>query len=406
MYTGDLTDGGMNTFRAYPGLNLSIQTQRARTFVVQLNAGFGRFADQYDELSPIIAEDVIPVTFVETSYFYGDLTMRFMPMPYSRVRPFAALGAGFLIFSPKDLNGKFLSDVILSRPEGEDYNTAVPQLPISVGVETEITGMLGVSLAYTYRFAPTDYLDNIGTLGHRGGYDRLHNVNLSLFINFAARRGRPTIPVKPGGLDVIAHYRAKAADSLLLGWNNVQETQLASQPTEAEDPELPPTTRPVLSTTVDSLARIEALTRLCEQAIAEGKVIYFLPESFDSYASVFARFSVPKEVVQSLNGLEDAETLPLNNSLVIPNLKSYLDAENQDDVAAQAQAKWEALEQAALEESRYIYYQIKKDDNLTEIAGRYKTRVSTIRKLNALRSDKLFVGTYLRLPNLGIPVSP
>jgi LysM repeat protein len=405
MYQGDLSMDESGTFRVYPGANLSIQSQRIRRIQLQLNAGFGRFADQFDNGMPMAPEGVQMASFVETSYFYGDLRLRLTPFPWHRVRPYASVGAGFLIFSPKDLNGKFLSDAILTRPEGENYNTSVPQLPLSIGLQTEMTGLLGAGIEYTYRFTPTDYLDNVGSLGSRTGYDRLHNVTFSLYFNFSGRRGRPTLPTKPQGMNVLASLRAAAADSLLIAWN---EVEVPDAPLEEEEaPVLASASAATKTQTAEEKAaeRLKKLTAMCDEAIRNGDVLYFLPESFDTYASLYERFSVPKSIIQSLNGLEGQSQLPLNTSLVLPDLRKYLTDDAEAAKAAAEAAHWQAMELEALKESRYIYYQIKKDDSLNSIAERFKTRISTIKKLNALQSEKLYVGTYLRLPNLGIPVN-
>ncbi|MFK7968984.1 MAG: LysM peptidoglycan-binding domain-containing protein [Bacteroidia bacterium] len=405
MYEGDLSADESGTVRIYPGANFSIQSQRIRRIQLQLNAGFGRFADQYDGEMPAAPVGVVPVSFVETSYFYGDLRLKFTPFPWHKIRPYGSIGAGFLIFSPKDLNGKFLSDAILTRPAGERYNTSVPQLPISLGIQTDMTGLLGAGIEYTYRFAPTDYLDNVGQLGSRAGYDKLHNITFSLYFNFSGRRGRPNLPTRPDGRDVLASIRSLAADSLLIAWNDVAVPD--QPPVLASANSIGPDLGNAGKTGVSSEeARLAKLTGLCEEAIKNGDVLYFLPESFDNYASLYERFSVPKSIIQSLNGLEGKEQLPINSSLVLPDLRKYLTDDAEAARAAAEAAQWQTLELEALKESRYIYYQIKKDDTIATIAGRFKTRIATIRKLNALQSEKLYVGTYLRLPNLGIPTSP
>jgi LysM repeat protein len=163
--------------------------------------------------------------------------------------------------------------------------------------------------------------------------------------------------------------------------------------------------KPIQTEEEKAAARLEKLTGMCDEAIKNGDVLYFLPESFDTYASLYKRFSVPKKIIQSLNGLEGEEQLPLNTSLVLPDLRKYLTDDAEAAKAAAEAAHWQAMELEALKESRYIYYQIKKDDSLASIASRFKTRISTVKKLNALQSEKLYVGTYLRLPNLGIPVN-
>ena len=69
----------------------------------------------------------------------------------------------------------------------------------------------------------------------------------------------------------------------------------------------------------------------------------------------------------------------------------------------QAQESYVAQEKAALENRQYVYYEVKPGDDLAEIAKRFHVRVETIVHLNYLGNQNLSAGTYLRLPDMGIP---
>ncbi|MEM6263175.1 MAG: LysM peptidoglycan-binding domain-containing protein [Bacteroidota bacterium] len=188
VYVGDLSDASTFLHRVYPGGNISLQADGNRRIRGQVNAGFGTIAEQFDEEIPPTPDGLFPVQFIETSFFYLDGRLRFFPLPQSRFQPFVGAGAGFLIFSPKDEEGKFLSGAFLTRPEGEEYPTTIPQLPLSLGIRTNLNSLLGMELEYVFRVLPTDYLDNTGQLGTRSGNDQLHTLQFGLFVNL---RGKP-----------------------------------------------------------------------------------------------------------------------------------------------------------------------------------------------------------------------
>ena len=68
--------------------------------------GLENLAEQYDGLRPSAPHGVQPVDFVETSFFYGDLRVKYRFMKRKMFQPYASVGAGFMIFSPKDEQGK------------------------------------------------------------------------------------------------------------------------------------------------------------------------------------------------------------------------------------------------------------------------------------------------------------
>ncbi|MEM7371492.1 MAG: outer membrane beta-barrel protein [Bacteroidota bacterium] len=180
-YLGDMSESQSSFSRFYPGANFSLQTENRKALKIQLNGGFGKFSEQYDGDPPQVGAHIEPTTFVETSFFYGDLRMKYRFFTRYRFQPYLSIGAGLLFFTPRDKNGKLLKTRSQTRAEGESYSTSVPQVPATIGLQAIVNRNIYLGLGYTYRFVPTDYLDNIGELGNRKGFDSLYNLQLSLY---------------------------------------------------------------------------------------------------------------------------------------------------------------------------------------------------------------------------------
>lgn len=184
-YIGDLSDPDQTIHRIYPGANLSIQLEGPKRLKIQLNGGFGKFSEQYDDVKPSASPGVTVNTFVETSFYYGDLRLKYRFPISKHFHPFLTAGAGVLSFTPRDQEGRFLNDASFTREPDEDYSTIVPQIPVGAGVQARINPAVSLSLEYLFRYTPTDYLDNIGRLGTRPGHDFLHGLQLSMYITLS-----------------------------------------------------------------------------------------------------------------------------------------------------------------------------------------------------------------------------
>ncbi|MEO1450955.1 MAG: hypothetical protein AAFV07_15605 [Bacteroidota bacterium] len=182
-YAGDFTDPETQFQRVYPGFDLILRSAQDRRFASQLTLGTGRFVEQFDGNVPPTPPDVELPDFVDTRFLYGDLRVYYHPVPEFVVDPFIGVGAGLIYFTPRDKDGRLLTRNSATRAEGERYNPIIPQLPIQGGVRFRLNDFLKLGTAYTYRFVPSDYLDNIGNLGTRSGFDALHAVQLTLWVN-------------------------------------------------------------------------------------------------------------------------------------------------------------------------------------------------------------------------------
>ncbi|MDX1908584.1 MAG: hypothetical protein SF053_16220 [Bacteroidia bacterium] len=179
-YAGEYTDPGAYNRRVYPGGAFYIQQVGTRRLRMQACGVFGQFADQYDNLEPPPQPGVSIPTFIITRIVAGDLRLQYRPLPGLRVQPWISAGAGLIYFSPRDKNGRKLADNTNTRPDGTSYNTVIPQIPLSGGVYARINRHLNLGLGYTFRFIPSDYLDNSGA--GLAGFDQLHALQAGLDI--------------------------------------------------------------------------------------------------------------------------------------------------------------------------------------------------------------------------------
>ncbi|MEO0896097.1 MAG: outer membrane beta-barrel protein [Bacteroidota bacterium] len=189
-YIGDYNDPSY--FRTYAGSHLSIQKANRRSFNLHLQAGFGRFADQFDGDDIPLDQDGQPLPrFIETSFIHGELAVSYRLFPAKRLQPYAQLGYGLMFFSPKDNDGRRLIRFDGPASEGAATNQIVPQLSGSLGLEARVNDFISFNIAYTYRFLPTDYLDNYGQEEGISGFDALQSVQVGFM--FSLGRG-PALP--------------------------------------------------------------------------------------------------------------------------------------------------------------------------------------------------------------------
>ena len=332
-YTGDYSEGASSLSRVYPGANLSLQSTHPRPLKLQLNLGFGKFAEQYDTDTPNLPPDVEIPTFIETSFIYGDLRLKYHFFHQKKFQPYLSAGAGVMFFSPKDQDGKKLVRRPSSRLEGEDFNDIVPELPISAGVHFHLTRALWIDLSYTYRYTPTDYLDNVGLAGSNNGFDALHAVQLGLQIDLGARPDPDARPPQP-------HEEAKIPDRIAaqfgieqsvdssesmqdsLSTEKVGEEVPVSKPaTAAAEKEVGNTTEAPETKSTKSIKaiRTEEMKARAIEAIENENFIYYRVRKGDSFESLAEKFFLSEEQIRSINLLSKSK-LKNGSLLRLPNI--------------------------------------------------------------------------------------
>jgi len=399
-YVGDFTDAETSLNRVYPGANIALQFDGKASVQFQLNVGFGQIMEQYDYNPPTPVAGVRNNDFIETTFFYMDARLRYRFLKRYKVQPYVGTGAGILIFSPKDQKGKLLGDALITRPQGETYNTAVPVIPGVVGVMGRLNPVLALGMEYVYRFTPTDYLDNTGELGRKEGNDQLHALQVSMYITIKPRSAdRPTVrPVEPeDSLFVVKEDSATTA--------SIPE-EVASNANDNEDKNNDKNEdKPNEEVAEGKPEVIEPVAPPLE--LTEIDFALITPPTKEEDA-----FPVEREVVTPPSVANNQDTARVWPDFVeIPRLTSLMPIVEVDayqfympePVGEVDTVDWVKKEEEAMYLGKYIYYRVRSTDNLRSISIRFKTRISTIRRLNFMDDERIYEGTYLRLPNLGIP---
>ena len=189
-YRGDYLEGA-GSMRVQPGGHLTIQSARRRSLKFQAALGFGEVSEQTDGTINLQATP----SFFTTPFWYGNLGISWQPN-LGRFTPILTLGAGLIHFSPRDQQGRTLQPRRQTRAAGEDYNPIIPQLPASLGVAYQINQQLAASFSYSYRFVPSDFLDNVGQSGPQPGFDALQSLSLGLRLTISPNPSSQT-PSEP-----------------------------------------------------------------------------------------------------------------------------------------------------------------------------------------------------------------
>lgn len=304
-YMGDLSDPADVLPRIYPGGNLSIQIEGPKRLKGQLNAGFGKFAAQYDQFMTPSQSFIDPNSFVETSFFYGDLRLKYRFPISRRFHPFLTAGAGVLAFTPRNEAGRLLQGLPQTREPEETYSTVIPQIPFGLGTQAIINGSISMSLEYLFRITPTDYLDNVGQLGTRSGNDFLQGVQLTLYFTLN--------PPPPLPTNTTPNVEPKEPVTQIDSSQNILTDTADKEPNEPVD-EQEKETAPAVEPTLQEIGWVE----LEEQAEQEGRFVYYKVKKKETLEEIAERFKVRPETLLRLNYLSSS-TLSKGQPLRIPD---------------------------------------------------------------------------------------
>lgn len=367
-YIGDYTQRGYAFTRFHSGGNFSLQLVNERRTQFQFNTGFGKIAGEYDDYVPRLDNTAkLPngfqrVTFFQTSYFYGDARLRFRLLrqypDFPRLwEPYVSAGAGFMIFSPRDKVGKFLSESAKTRPVGEKYSTFAGQFPLSVGTKFHLSKQVALGVEYTYRFVTTDFLDNMSRLGTKKGNDQLHTLSGTVYVRIQA----PTIYIDTCGVDenmqwwqlqpqmsfsasldsalaVAEIYPMLLQPDAALDTLNLRLRMGYYEPVRPIDSRqqvlrramnmhLPPLQRMVVPPLPQLIGKIEDdnyRAEITRQAIDNGDVMYYHVKSDDTLEGLSHRYWVTPDIIRELNGLPPTATRPPQGKyLTLPDLRKY-----------------------------------------------------------------------------------
>lgn len=283
-YLGDLNEPGLGLRRVSAGGELSIESWKPSVFGVSFHAGFGQFTEQWDN------PDNQPGTrFVQTPYLHGDFRVHARALPQKAFQPFASVGGGLLSFTPKDVDGFPL--------EEGNYNTIIPQFPFTAGARWEVNQMIGFELSYTWRFTPTDFLDNIGSEGSRSGFDAIHAINLGLTIDLGEDlpddpNHRPGPESTPNPVPIAQELMEEPVVEDQVP--NIQEETIVNEEEYDRDAAL--------------------------RSIEEELFLYYETKSGETIEGLAKRFRVPPDILYDLNILHPDQKLKKGTYLKIPHV--------------------------------------------------------------------------------------
>ncbi|MEL6846459.1 MAG: LysM domain-containing protein, partial [Bacteroidota bacterium] len=338
------------------------------------------FREQIDVFPGDVPRGVEPNTFVETNFFFADFQLNYFLLSKKPFSPFVAAGVGMLSFSPEDQDGNFLGENIFTRLEGETYNTTILSIPLSVGFQYEVNQVIALSLGYTHRLTPTDYLDNIGLLGTKEGNDALQHFQVGVHFSLVPgdqikRPPPPQDPERP--LDIVAFPPEedrqavfRVPDQLTADIppnrtaNNRREqlieTDLARVLRENRD----------LNEQGDSY--LTDWQRQEQEAIAAKQFIYYAVKPTDQLGDIARRFRTTPQMIRQLNQLP-AEGLGEQVYLRIPDVNQATDTMTVEPPVQLTDSlsddpDWLALEEEALLEERFRFIFVSKEQSLAELA--------------------------------------
>lgn len=329
-YLGDLTVAGERFHRFNPGANFSMQFSNHKRLQLQLNSGFARFtAQQVSSLSdnsPAVSHN----TFVETQLFYSDLRLRWNLIRHRPIKPYVAVGAGLMFFTPKDKLGNNLGENRLSRADNEDYSTVAGNIPLAVGVEYAFNKKVSLSAEYTFHAVQSDYLDNVGTLGAQQGNDKLHAFQLGVSFTLHAKPQKKPVYQKPVESSAPAVAARWAPNRQQGRSTNARNADLYSMklgavrvPQKAIRPIAPPTlmftqlnTFKAIPLQIDWEAREKA-------AVKSRRFFYHQVDSKDSLQKLAEQYHVQVSTLKKVNYLS-SDDLSGSRMLRIPDVRISL----------------------------------------------------------------------------------
>lgn len=310
-YEGDLTDAETAFQRIHPGGNISVQFDGKAFIQPQFNVGFGEFREQSDFMKLSNTPDVIPNSFVSTSFFYTDLRLRGRFMRTKAIQPVLGAGIGLIFFNPKDQDGNYLGENIFTRLSEEQYNTTVPSFVGTAGLTARINATVSAAIEYNYRMVNSDYLDNIGLLGTRSGNDKLHSLEVSMrFTLWPPKKAPKQLPQEPETppvdqetiVEVTAETPNQEIESRDLPVKQyLPPSRISLTPTVVQAPRI---VMPKAPTVEKNWPAIEA------SAIAQRKFVYYPVKEEDTFAFIVEHFHLQAVNLQQLNHLINEEIYP------------------------------------------------------------------------------------------------
>ena len=121
-----------------------------------------------------------PNTFFKTTLVAVNFDLQYNLVDKENLKVYLSQGIGGIRFQPKDEFGNDLIDQTETRSINEEYRNLTLVLPTMVGVKYLLPNGYGIALQTGLYNTTTDYLDNIGTLGNKGGGDNIWSTRVQV----------------------------------------------------------------------------------------------------------------------------------------------------------------------------------------------------------------------------------
>lgn len=430
-YIGDLTDNFMKFNRIYPGMNISLQGNLSNKKILQaqLNAGFGAISEQADTY-PFLTEhpkNIRYISYIYTPFYYGDVRLKTRFFRKSAFRPYLSTGVGLYLFSPQDQEGNLLVEAPKSRPKGETYNTYAFYIPAAIGFDLRINKSLGLGVGYTFRNIFTDYTDNISQLGKVAGNDKLHQFQLTMYVtpSPAAKTSKPVPPIYIPPSD----STKEDSSTIIASIERPKREKKHKKPKEIVVVEPEDTAaiffqpRPLTSLELSILDTTPQPQKKITERLLSDTIHIFLDSALytrDSFKVYSATRKYATEKTTNIVGSDgytstsEMQTQQENVRYMYQNMSKidsadttniqiwrFLAGEKMTEAErSQAESKLLALEKEAIDNKRFIYYELKKWDTWENLTRKFGVQKVTIMRVNQLTHPRLIEGLMIRIPDI------
>lgn len=178
-YRGDLDDGLPHYG---PGIHLGLKLNRAQRLNGSFGIGFGSLNGQDPDFTTPAVAGVQPNHWFSTSFFTLDYSLQYHIIKKERYFVYISQGVGLFRYNPKDEQDRELLAQRSTRAAEETYGNISLQLPTAIGAAYLLPNQWGIGLQASYLNTLTDYIDNIGNLGHKQGNDNVLQFRLLLLV--------------------------------------------------------------------------------------------------------------------------------------------------------------------------------------------------------------------------------
>ncbi len=407
-YQGELINDNSFLSRFNPGMSFSMEIASPSHFHFQIEAGSSKFTEQ------LANQNLQENTFIETSFIFGEISVRYRIIGHSRFQPYVGLGSGMFFFRPMSSGGE---EIDLSTPTNNinpEWSRIVPHISGKLGAEFWINRQFALNTSYALRVPFTDVLDDQINNEETFKFDFLHILQLGVQFTFVpgpqwngnVRKQPANQPLKTENLqlsNMISEFQIDAesdtslisSDTLFAGGD--QDTWVYySISSEVEFSNL------LDFYTLDSVDILTVNPGL-SFPLTLGRMIRLPIDTGINPSNVPFGFSlfVEQEVV-------DTDTI-LYPDLIQINSEGNLGTTGKLEIYSNGstdsidEKKQETdLEKTLTEEEEpleYIYHKVKKNEKLSDIANMYQVDEVKIVELNFLSTEELLKGLILKIPN-------